>query len=570
MRRQHLGGAAFGRKRGITVLVVAVAALTFAIAGAVADVNPQPVAFTHNSLDAGAPVTGGVFGSGPVLPPGTAACTSTPQSTSGGANVNTDCDSKNGLSNPHNETSIAINPIDTTNIIGGANDYQLGLNPGGQVSENLRSYAHVSFDGGQTWSEYPVNSNSAYQATGDPSVAFDATGHAYYATLGFRFVGPGNATNPDVLVSDSGDGGKTWNTSRIASGSGTETSVGDLLDKEYVTAWGSGNALVTYGDFSLAQRGAFTGAFIYSSVTHDYGKNWSKPQIISGTLDEAFVSVPTVAADGSIYVAFLNTDFLAPGASFGRDAYKVVKLDPATGARIAGPYNVATVIDGATDYPVFGGRQTYQDSVFRSWAAGNITADPTNAAHLAVVWSDMRNSPAPSPDLDPYKSVTNSDVIVSQSFDSGVTWSTPTAIGLTGDQFMPWGAYDGSGTLRIGFFDRHYDSANHLYKYSLATEATPGSLSFPTATAVATASSNPTSGDRWFRTTVNQAFPNATQFLGDYSNIAVVPTGTNTAPGTGITLGTGVVAYWTDMRNQACFPATTCGFGEDAYFARIG
>ena len=65
---------------------------------------------------------------------------------------------------------------------------------------------------------YPINSNSAYQATGDPAVAFDAAGHAYYATLGFRFVGPTNATNPDILVSNSGDGGKTWTASRVAAG----------------------------------------------------------------------------------------------------------------------------------------------------------------------------------------------------------------------------------------------------------------------------------------------------------------------------------------------------------------
>ena len=56
--------------------------------------------------------------------------------------------------------------------------------------------------------------------------------------------------------------------------------------------------------------------------------------------------------------------------------------------------------------------------MFRTWAAGNITADPTNAAHLAVVWSDMRNSTLPAPS-DPYAAVTNSDVVVSQSFDSG-------------------------------------------------------------------------------------------------------------------------------------------------------
>jgi hypothetical protein len=62
---------------------------------------------------------------------------------------------------------------------------------------------------------------------------------------------------------------------------------------------------------------------------------------------------------------------------------------------------------------------------------------------------------------------------------------------------------------------------------------------------------------------VNPHFPFATTFLGDYSNIAIVPNDTGT--------GTGVVAYWTDMRNEACFPpGGRCGHGEDAYFAHTG
>src|SRR5213078_406459 len=139
---------------------------------------------------------------------------------------------------PHNETSIAVNPTNILNMIGGANDYQLGLNPGGHVSETVLSRAHVTFDGGATWAEYPIFSNAAYQASGDPSLAFDATGRAYYATLGFRFVGPANAQNPDVVVAVSNDKGRNWSSSRVAAGSGVETSVGDLLDKEYVAAWG--------------------------------------------------------------------------------------------------------------------------------------------------------------------------------------------------------------------------------------------------------------------------------------------------------------------------------------------
>jgi hypothetical protein len=501
--------------------------------------NVQPIDFTHNVMDAPAPVNSAVFGTDGSLKPGQKLCTGPAQ----GANANTDCEAAPG---PHNETSIAVNPTDGDNILGGANDYQLGFNSGGHVTETVLSRAHVTFDGGTHWSEYPIIFSSTYQATGDPSVAFDATGHAYYATLGFRFVGLTNAQSPDVLVANSGDGGKTWASTRVAAGSGNFGSVGDLLDKEYITAWGSGNALVVFGDFKLGQKGGFISAKIYASVTHNFGASWSTPHVISGSLDEAFVAVPTVAGN-SIAVAFLNTTDL----NTGRDDYEVVKVSPTTGLALGAPVKVATVIDGATDYPIAFGRQTYQDSLFRSWAAGNITSDPTNAAHLAVVWSDMRNSTTPAP-TSPYAATTNSDVIVSQSTDGGATWSAPVALTLAGDQFMPWGAYDSNGLLRIGFFDRSADSANHLYKYTVATETGSGTLAF-NSSAVSTVASDPTQGDRWFAATVNASFPHATSFLGDYSNIAATADGH-------------VVAYWTDMRESACF-AGTCRSGEDAYFA---
>jgi hypothetical protein len=541
-----MGGLGFPRsRRSLAVLFVAACSvLGVGVAVALGDDNPQPVNFTHNVVDAPAPVPDAVFGNSPAVKTGTAICSTV---TSSAANVNTDC--TEATVGPHNETSIAVNPTDANNMIGGANDYQLALNPGGHMSESVLSRAHVTVDGGKTWSMYPLYSNSTYQATGDPSVAFDASGHAYYATLGFRFVGPANAQNPDVLVANSGDKGKTWNVSVVATGSGVETSVGDLLDKEYVAAWGNGNAIVVFGDFRLGKGGSVTSARISASVTHNSGKNWSAPTPISGNLDEAFVATPVVASDGRIYVSFLNTTDLTTG----RDDYEVVEVSPSTGALLNGPFKVATVIDGATDYPIAFGRQTYRDSVFRSWAAGNIAADPSNPAHLAVVWSDMRNSTTPAPS-DPYSATTNSDVVVSQSFNNGHTWSsTPVALTLSGDQWMPWGVYDTTGHLRIGFFDRSIDPSNHKYAYSLATETAPGTLTFGTSQ-LSTVSSDPTTGDRWFARNVNAAFPFATAFLGDYSNIAATASG-------------GIVAYWTDLRNDITFAGRT-GKGEDAYFAK--
>jgi hypothetical protein len=485
--------------------------------------------------------------------------------TSPAANVNTDCEG----TAPHNETSIAVNPTNSLNMIGSANDYQLFLSSGGTVNETIYSRAHVTFDGGKTWTTYPIDFHG-YIATGDPAVSFDANGTAYLATLGFVFSqGASGVTTPDVLVAHSSDGGKTWSTPvRVAHGTGTFTSPGIFNDKEYVTAWGNGNAIVTWTVFNDGKGGSYISSPIFDAVTHDGGNTWTAGTEISGSAsfclgaqggtacNQDQFSIPTVAADGSISVAFENTYNFDPSSlAFGSDQYLVVKVDPATGQLLAGPFRVAQLVDGVYDYPIdVEGRQTYQDSQFRTNSAGNITADPTQAGHLAVVWSDMRNSSLPgSPSAynpDPYQVTTNSDIVVSQSFDGGATWSAPTVLQATGGQFMPWGAYDASGKLRIGYFDRSYDPANHQYGYTLATEKHPGPLKF-SVMQVTTALSDPTHGDRWFSgTTVNSNFPHPSSFIGDYSGIAVTSS---------------AVALWTDMRLSVCF-TVRCGSGEDAFF----
>jgi len=543
----------------LSLLAVAAVALSLGAGAAVSDNDgglPLPVTHEHwNFMD---PLlrsnADGAANAGTYRNPSDPVCVT---STSTAANVNTDCEGNA----PHNETSIAVNPTNTSNQIGAANDYQLTLSQGGTVYETIFTRAHVTNDGGRTWTTHPI-AYSNYTSTGDPAVAYDAVGNAYVATLGFlwsqnRFC----CTNPDVLVASSSDGGTSWSKpKRVASGTGSFGSIGTFNDKEYIAAWGNGNAIVTWTQFNDGIGGSYISSPIYASVTHDGGASWTRPALISGSAsfcigaqggtacDQDQFSVPTVAADGSVYVAFVNY----PTSPTGRDQYLVVKVDAATGQRVAGPYQVAGVYDGFTDYPInIDGRQTLHDSEFRTNSSGDITADPSNPLHLAVVWSDMRNSSLPAP-ADPYAAATNSDVIVSQSFDGGATWGTAVALTAAGDQFQPWGAYDPSGRLRIGYFDRSYDAANHAYGYTLATETSSGSLSF-SKTNLTTALSDPTQGTRWFSgRTPNASFPHPTTFLGDYSGIG--------------TWSGGVSALWTDLRGSTCFGGR-CGTTQDAEFA---
>jgi hypothetical protein len=477
-------------------------------------------------------------------------------STSTAANVNTDCEDVPG---PHNETSIAVNPTNPLNMISSANDYQLVLNPGGHISQTTYSRAHVTFDGGQTWSLYPV-SFDGYKATGDPAIAFDAAGRAYMTTLGFVWNSSSNVTSPDILVANSPDGGQTWSSPvRVAQGTGSSASAGKYNDKEFVAAWGNDNAIVTWTIFNRGPSGNYINSPIYASVTHDGGQTWTPAAQISGP-DGLYSqgSTPIVAADGSIYVSFLNgDDDVAPQY---RDHYKVVKVDPVTGRALGAPVDAGLVYDGVNDYPInINGRETLQDSQFRTWSVGNMTTDPTNAKHLAVIWPDMRNNPYPDavlPSSDPYRVRTNSDVVVSQSFDGGKTWNI-SVIARPNDQFQPWGAFDATGHLQIGVYDRSYDPSNHQYDYTLASQTNPGAPT-PNFTfkQVTTAHSDPTKNDRWFSgVTVNSSFPHPTTFLGDYSGIAVIPGGK-------------VATTWTDMRESVTFTTRT-GSGEDAYFGVV-
>jgi hypothetical protein len=491
-------------------------------------------------------------------------------------NVNTDSAWDGGLGTaPHTETSIAVNPTNPRNMIGGVIDYQFDTQNAtrGKVFLSAFNRAHVTLDGGRTWMEYPVP-DQGYNFTSDPSVSFDADGRAYLDKLAFTVsenLMHTNSNAPDLVVNHSTDGGLTWSPAvRVAKGTGS-ASQATWNDKPYLTAWGHGDAIVTWTQYHFGPAGHsfdrapfgavdnYIDAPIYASVTHDGGNTWTDPVRISGS---SYVSgidaVPTVAADGSIDVAFWSWDH--EDAPDLRDHYVVVKVDPATGQPKGDPVQVGLVYDGLSDYPIGSGVNapvsTLQDTQFYVSPNGNITADPTNAQHVAVIWSDMRNNPYPGarlPSLDPYAVQTNSDIIVSQSFNGGVDWSPPTAIQIPSDQFQPWGAYNSSGLLQIGYYDRSYDLANHQYGYTLASETNPGSLNF-TFQQVTTVLSDPTKDDAWVWTrTANPDFPNPTPFIGDYSGIAVVP-GTNQ-----------VAALWTDMREQA----PSGGHAEDAYFALV-
>src|SRR2546427_7343528 len=111
------------------------------------------------------------------------------------------------------ETPIAVNPRNTSNILTGANDFNL----------NDGCAYNVSFDGGRTWSptlpngfipgltlftsDPGVPGPGRYESAGDAAVAFGPDGTAYFACQAFSVPSPFPIA---LFVSRSTDGGLTW------------------------------------------------------------------------------------------------------------------------------------------------------------------------------------------------------------------------------------------------------------------------------------------------------------------------------------------------------------------------
>src|SRR5712692_3788592 len=154
------GGRRMTSLRRLRFALVGLAAVPLLITGPAQAVDqPLPQAITHEHFNFIDPLEQGGDG---VIPQSSGRHPASPicATTSNASNVNTDCEG----TAPHNETSIAANPTNPLNMIGSANDYELSLTSGGTVKETAYSRAHVKFDGGKTWTTYPIDFNG-YTAT---------------------------------------------------------------------------------------------------------------------------------------------------------------------------------------------------------------------------------------------------------------------------------------------------------------------------------------------------------------------------------------------------------------------
>jgi hypothetical protein len=470
---------------------------------------------------------------------------------SGGANTLLDCDDPF----PNNEPNIVVDAANPLHMISSSNDY-------GSCCDQY----YTSFNGGATWSTGNMSVEDSSRTGSDPVTTIDVkNGVALHSSLNYTFNDNGEACDGDVVVSPSKDGGLTWKKpTQVYSGQGCDLSAVQIFnDKEWISTDNNphskyyGRTYLTWTAF-LSHSAEYVESPILESHSDDGGKTWSKAQEISGSnaalctfqtegpageCDESQASVSTVGPNGTVYVAFMNSQNQAlwePGEN-SDDQYLVVKSTNG-GATWSKPSFAAGLEDGSRDYPInVDGRQTLTGYQVRVWGAGNIVASPIDGK-LYLVYSDNSNGVH-----DSNNPVTNSDVFVTSS-SNGTTWTTPTVVDAGGgDQWFPWADVNpANGKLGVLYHDRG-SSNGPTYNTALA-EGQPGSF---TKSILNTAPSHPTMSE--FFQAGDPACEFCAVFHGDYIGLGYGTDGHANA-------------VWTDMRDPS--PFTPGLFSQFIYYAR--
>ena len=478
-------------------------------------------------------------------------CTAT---SGGAANTNLDCDDPF----PNNEPNIVVDPASPMHMVASSNDY-------GSCCDQY----YTTFDGGATWTTGNMSTETPTPLGpigSDPVTTFD-TKHNMTLHSSLNFYSNPSFTetcNGDVVVSPSSDGGATWDKPAVVDkGVGCDLSRLQLFnDKEWITTDNNpgskffGRTYVTWTKFESHAGGFFRSA-IFESHSDDGGKHWTGAQEISGAnanlcteqvsgpagqCDEDQFSVPTVGPDGTVYVAFENSqnDALNEQGEVGDSQYLLVKSTNG-GATWANPTFVVGLEDGSNDYPLnVDGRQTLTGYQTRVNSAGNIVAGPSGS--LFLTFSDNRNGIH-----DVANPVTNIDVFVVSSTNGGGTWSVPSLVDSGhGDQWFPWVDVNPvTGKIGVAYNDRG-NSNGTPYNATIA-EGMPGSF---VRTKVSTASSDPVHSEFFKAGADAPTCDECARFNGDYIGLAYGSDGHANA-------------IWTDMRD-----VTPDGHAEFIYFAR--
>jgi hypothetical protein len=267
-----------------------------------------------------------------------------------------------------NEPSVAVDPRNTSVLLGSSNDYCGVYNrgiPAGAVGPIWLGY-YRSLDAGSSWtsslvpgypddaSPYAALSQARTASAGDPVIAWDAHGRAFFGsetsgdpagtakTFGDAMVARfRNPDGPDAADTTK-DGLEYYGTTVVAHGSSAPNLLGVFHDKTAIEADRTGTACDGNVYFSWSRFNGNGVNAIYFVRSTDHGVTFSSPMKLSASNPELkdlqFPDI-SVTHNGHVYVTFRS--FAASGQS--TDAIYIVKSTDC-GQTFSAPQQVTTFI----------------------------------------------------------------------------------------------------------------------------------------------------------------------------------------------------------------------------------
>jgi hypothetical protein len=334
------------------------------------------------------------------------------------------------------ETSIAIDPANTDNVIAGSNEIQ-----------RLPMRAMYSTDGGQTFTGVdlplpPPRTNKGFDFGSDPGLAFDSNGNAYYSYIVVFFGAGGGINGTEMAVAHSSDGGATWTATYF----NPQTGNAQFNDKPMITVdTGSAHHNRVYVSWDNATGNSSSnknGNNILVSYSDDGGLTFSTPVSASGPFKGRTGEIgadPYVTADGTLHVAWQDDAHGTIADAASTDGGQTFSSPHVISSVNGFQFNIAAQASrGALVYPSCG---SYQTTLYCSFMNGSDAA---------------------------------TNVYVAKSTDGGVSW-TSTTVPAGGDQFNQWLAVDPSnGSVNVAYYDTGTHGATSTL-YTLARSTDGGS-----------------------------------------------------------------------------------------------
>jgi hypothetical protein len=330
------------------------------------------------------------------------------------------------------ETSIAINPSNTSQIVGGSNEI---------FCLPMAAFASASGGAQGSWKHSapplpaPITTNGQDFGS-DPGVAWDMKGNVYYSYIVVFFNRTFHAVQgSEMAVARSSDGGNTWAATFFNPNVGN----GKFNDKPMITVDtnpgpGQNTIYVAWDNASPRNGKSSDNDVVLVSSSTDGGVTFSAPVQASpsqGGPAAVIGADPFVSPDHTLYVAWNDA------------ANPAIRVASSTDrGQSFGPTNQISITN----------------AVFQ-------VLPPAQALRGALIYPACATAPAGSRLYCSWSDATASDgmrVFVSHSDNGGVTWSPAQRVsepGTVSDQFNQWLAVDPTtGAVVLSWNDSRNDS----------------------------------------------------------------------------------------------------------------